>query len=189
MVIEVGKLLDAAGIAWWLDYGTLLGAVRSGGIISYDKDADCGFWWQDASRFRALVRGWARNPVNPGRPAGALQAGVAGELYVIEKQTSHPREIYSGGNSFKVHWSARNRTCVDLFGWGLEDGIVSRERYHIVDRYKGREFPEERLLPLGQIRWEGVLLPCPADPEWFCAHRYGPNWKTPKRQNNEGVKR
>lgn len=190
MVIEVGKRLDAAGVLWWLDYGTLLGAVRDGGIIPWDKDADCGFFWEDAAKVRAIIPDWVPNPHAPTRPAGEMEAGSAGRLYVMEKGPGPAHNVFSAGNSFKVHWSARNRTCCDYFGWHVNDsGLCTRERYVACDKFKGREFPVKRLLPLGRIEWEGAILPCPADPEWFVEHRYGPDWRTPLRKNNEGVRR
>ncbi len=198
MVIEVGKLLDTAGVPWWIDYGTLLGAVRGDlpgvghgkGIIPWDKDADCGFFITDAPKFRALMSGYREDPRAPTRPTANLQAGKAGLLYVIEKRPNRSHDQWGAGNSFKVHWSAYNRTCCDYFGWHLnESGLVYREKYVSVDKYKGREFPVSRLLPLGRIEWEGAMLPCPADPEWFVEHRYGKGWRTPLRKNNAGVKR
>jgi len=37
---DVKRVLDQAGIEFWLDYGSLLGAVREGGKIEWDTDLD-----------------------------------------------------------------------------------------------------------------------------------------------------
>jgi len=37
---DVKRVLDLAGIKFWLDYGSLLGAVREGGMIEWDTDLD-----------------------------------------------------------------------------------------------------------------------------------------------------
>lgn len=37
---EVCPLLDAAGIPYWADFGTLLGMYREKDLILYDNDAD-----------------------------------------------------------------------------------------------------------------------------------------------------
>jgi hypothetical protein len=62
-----------------------------------------------------------------------------------------------------------------------------RERYVSVDRYKGREFPDSKLFPLIELPWEGLMLPAPNNPEWFCAMRYGKGWREPIRMNNDKV--
>lgn len=37
---DVGKVLNDANIAWWVDCGTCLGAYRYGGVIPWDEDVD-----------------------------------------------------------------------------------------------------------------------------------------------------
>jgi len=39
---DVKQILDDAGVKYWLDYGTLLGAVRDGKFIPWDNDIDLG---------------------------------------------------------------------------------------------------------------------------------------------------
>lgn len=39
---EVKEIVDRCGIRYWLDYGSLLGAVRDGRIIEWDTDVDLG---------------------------------------------------------------------------------------------------------------------------------------------------
>jgi len=43
--------LDEASVKYWLDYGTLIGAVRDGDIIPHDTDADIGIMISDLSLF------------------------------------------------------------------------------------------------------------------------------------------
>ncbi|OQR82269.1 hypothetical protein ACHHYP_16300 [Achlya hypogyna] len=42
LVITFATTLEAYNIEYWLDSGTLLGAIRSGGVIPHDVDADFG---------------------------------------------------------------------------------------------------------------------------------------------------
>jgi hypothetical protein len=52
--------LDSHNVSYWLDSGTLLGAVRNGDILPHDDDADIGYLWAEratvlkavGSRFR-----------------------------------------------------------------------------------------------------------------------------------------
>jgi phosphorylcholine metabolism protein LicD len=41
------ELLTKHGIVHWLDYGSLLGAVRGGELIPWDNDVDFGFLGSD----------------------------------------------------------------------------------------------------------------------------------------------
>jgi hypothetical protein len=201
----VHTLADAmadAGVRWWLDYGSLLGAVRNpmfsqpGGIIAHDKDADLGFLGEDWDKLLGIVPQWT-----PDKTAGGKdnEVGEALGFFWIHKlarrKPPRPGQIqYGAGDSIKVCLSRTNRSNVDLFPWYDSPYLLKpdgkRYRYHYVsvDRNKGRQFPEDKLLPLRTIEWEGRELPCPADAEWFCAHRYGRTWKVPLRRNNHGVR-
>jgi len=39
---EIKHILDDVGVKYWLDFGTLLGAVRDGKFIPWDTDIDLG---------------------------------------------------------------------------------------------------------------------------------------------------
>jgi len=96
---------------------------------------------------------------------------------------------FGAGNSVKVCMSQINRTNVDLFWWHKEGDNWTRHNWCSVDEYKGRDIPNDKLFPIQRIAYEGMKLPAPADPEWFCAHRYGAGWKTPIYRNNDRVRR
>lgn len=57
---EVKEVLDKAGIRYWLDFGALLGAVRDGRIMEWDKDIDlgvtCDNWQKIVSTIPEFVR-------------------------------------------------------------------------------------------------------------------------------------
>lgn len=191
---HVAAIMAAAGVRWWMDYGTLLGAVRNPmldmppGIIPYDKDGDIGVFGAD---WDAILG------VRPDIPweSKRSRTGKPNEVRIIDgfewcHKLPRSKQLYAAGDSIKVRRSPDNHNNVDVFPWHRrEDGTYYRTRYVGCDRYKGREFPEDRLLPLTELEWEGRTLPAPADPEWFCAHRYGDEWQTPLRKNNDRKKR
>jgi hypothetical protein len=47
---EVKEVFDKVGVTFWLDTGTLLGAVRDGQIIEWDTDVDMGTWYDDLAK-------------------------------------------------------------------------------------------------------------------------------------------
>lgn len=59
---EIDRICTKHGIPYWLDGGTLLGAVRHGGFIPWDDDIDIAMWLPDARRFEAVAQ--AELPAN-----------------------------------------------------------------------------------------------------------------------------
>lgn len=49
------KALEEEGIFFWLDVGTLLGAIRNGKIIPWDHDIDITTWYYDFPRLSQLT--------------------------------------------------------------------------------------------------------------------------------------
>ena len=179
----VAEAFTEAGITWWADYGTLLGAVRNPlttwadypwlpqsdtpiapGIIPHDKDSDFG----------AMEDDW-KLAVHTLRRLAAKRS-----FNLVERVNS---------GSMKMRLSRLNHSNVDIFFWSNDNGTMRRKHYIGVDRFKGRDFPASMIEPMGSVEWEGVTLPAPNDPAVFLAMRYGPNWLTPVMANNDGVPR
>jgi hypothetical protein len=183
-------------IPWWADYGTLLGTVRNQGIIPHDKDADIGMLGDDWER---LLDYRDDIPWSKGKSTWRQEwtRTIDGYYWIFKEPRaaqSRARYEFSGGHSIKICSSAVNRTNLDIFPWyarrdPILGDVYERRRYISIDRYKGREFPGAKLLPLDTMPWEGRQIPVPADARWFVRHRYGPTWETPVRANNDGVRR
>lgn len=188
MMAGMQRVLDAAGVTWWIDYGSLLGAVRNPlmgekpGIVAHDKDADCGIMAVDREKVLSIF-GLVPSPAALDVMCDYDFGGAAGVCQVVYKQP-RPRHEFSAGDSVKVRWSRFNQSNVDFFFWhDRGDGTLYRIRYIMKDRHKGREFPADKLLPLTTLEWEGLMLPAPREAEWFCEYRYGPNWMTPRDEH------
>ena len=187
----VGEICDELDVQWWADYGTLLGTVRNGGLIPHDKDADIGV---HGYGFELLLASFGDTPwesAKTGRPRRFRDLHGYRWVHKLERNKhNRGRYVYSGGNCIKIMTSPTNRTNIDIFPWyERQDGTMYRTRYVGCDRFKGKEFHRDRLYPLRELPWEDRMVPVPAHPEWFCAHRYGAEWQTPIHANNDRVAR
>jgi len=173
---DVAATLDALGCIWWADYGTLLGAIRHGGLIPWDKDADLGMMARDRDKL-----------------LGAFPLLMARGFYPVYSQPK--KERFKSGDRVKVRLSERNHTNTDIFLWhSRPDGLLDRTNFIGADLYKGREFPEAWLYPEGtdlspgaerpplpRADFDGISLAMPAQVEKLVEHRYGPGWRIGER--------
>ena len=169
IMADVARLMDRDGIRWWIDYGTLLGYLRDGGMIRYDKDGDLGVFGEDRDKLLAL------------------QPELLGLGYHAVFSPIRPTQKFRSGDRMKVRISNRNHTNVDLFVWYPNKpvkGFFDRKNYIGADLYKGRDFPMEWALPLQRGQWDGIDVSVPAEPEMLAEHRYGPTWTEELREKH-----
>jgi hypothetical protein len=76
------KVLDAAGVRWWLSDGCVLGAVREGRLLPGDPDVDLGVWAADMPTVRAafVEAMWPLRRDRPGQ-LWAVHGGVKVDLH------------------------------------------------------------------------------------------------------------
>jgi SAM-dependent methyltransferase len=161
---QVAPLLDSVerllgelhelGVDAFPAYGTLLGAVRQGGLIGHDNDADLGY----VSRFET--------PVDVIRESYRLQRRLTRHGYRVHR--------YSAA-AFRVDVVEPDGFVrgLDVFGGFFEGGnLTLLGEIHA-------PFDRASILPLGTTTLEGRTLPAPARPEDLLAATYGPEWRVP----------
>jgi hypothetical protein len=151
MLPYLTKLLEANEIKYWLDWGTLLGAVRNGRIIPWDFDIDLGIFSDDIAK------------------ALQLRVDVWKDGYDIEPCSVLPSKLlfYKKDN----HGDAFH---IDLDSWTI-DGDIARSTFNpdIIHTM-------EELSVLVDIEFEGQLYPAPREPEKVLERLFGEDWRTPK---------
>lgn len=55
LLSEFGKICEENGIDYWLNFGTLVGAVRHNGFVPWDDDIDVGMMRKDVPKFKKAL--------------------------------------------------------------------------------------------------------------------------------------
>lgn len=148
----IHPLLTKHKIPHWLNFGTLLGAVRDQNLIPWDEDIDIGVWEEDVPRIlkleKIILSGGFRVLVN------RIGNGRVCSLAIFY---SHVNSLHIGVNTWTVQG---DEAC------GIE--------------WSGMRFPLSKLTTLSTATIGAKKYPCPSDPEIGLEGFYGPDWKVPK---------
>lgn len=152
---DVVDVLEKNEVKYWLDYGTLLGAVRGGDFIEGDSDADLSIMDKDKILFRELMI----------KLCEEKGYSFGGQFNGAGLQICHP---------------INRRAHIDIFFWVEKGDMLDRVSYvKGTDERKGRGFPAEWVKLLSVVMIDGKYCCAPNDPEAFCKFRYGKDWRTP----------
>lgn len=149
--------LDTAGIPWCLYAGSLLGIIRDGNLLPYDKDMDIALpAFVDHQQIIHALTGkgdFRRIP----------KAGIPGES----------KDVYSMSFMHVAH-----STTVDLFFLHPDD----KDHYVAgIDKAGQAILAKFRRFDFALHPWRGTLWPVPASPEKYLEDTYGPTWSQADR--------
>jgi hypothetical protein len=153
----VEDLLEAHEIEHWLDWGTLLGAVRTGELIPWDWDGDLGVL------------------------AGDME--ILLQLAPEVEEAGHVLESRKAG--LRVRKGTAEGAWVDLYVWQEQNGLLTPQ-VSLEDLWPGmvgrERFPPSYLEKPTSVVLHGRRFPAPSPVDRFLAeHRYGPDFMTPRR--------
>lgn len=150
---RANKVLKGLGVRYWIDCGTLLGAIREGDFMAHDLDVDLSCW------------DWERSE--------EISEAMAGEGFRLFRTFGTPERGYEQ----RYRWG---NVKLDIFffydegetcwqgSWLNEHLIVSRFPARIVQRTKTIDF-------------QGLKVPVPTQAKSMLKARYG-DWKTPVKR-------
>ncbi|KAK9876209.1 hypothetical protein WA026_011340 [Henosepilachna vigintioctopunctata] len=144
------EVLDHAGIRYWLESGSLLGAVRSADVLPWDHKVDIGFINDDTNRCRWLQ--------------------IAQNRSVIDNRGFFWEKILAG-NLFRIYFSKYNKIFVNLIPFFHKNGTMSRDIFY--DSYRNMEFSDNFLHPMSSIEFIGKNVPCPNNVRSFLELKFG----------------
>jgi Flp pilus assembly protein TadD len=143
------KLLDAAGIEFFLGDGTALGCVRDGDFISFDKDIDIGVW----------------DSVSREKISAILED--SDDFWIEEKRDPRYADILICGRY-------RDVVAIDIFFYKREKDYVWHGLRHADHEVRWRQTPFD-LVPV-EFRKTNYLLP--SSIERYLTELYE-DWRTP----------
>jgi hypothetical protein len=158
ILVFTHELLQRHDIPHWLDYGALLGAVRTGEFIPWDGDVDFGIMRNDMDRIRML-----------------------------QDEVAHAGHYLNMSDPlvWRVQLSSTNALHADLFPWWVEDGVLKMRWRGYPDECWA--FPRSFLDHVQSVELYGHSYPAPSPVEEFIQrYRYGPDYRIPRRSEELG---
>ncbi len=147
------ELLTKHGIFHWLDFGSLLGAIRNQEMILWDTDVDFGFLKADIEQVLALKQ------------------EIEMECYYFDTNDK---------NVLRICYSQINTQHVDLFPWGEENEYLKSN--WLKEKAEKFYFPSQFISELKPVILYDKSFPAPSPIDDFLStYRYGIGYMTPQR--------
>jgi len=154
---HVFSVLDNDRVRYWLEGGSLLGAVRYQDIIPWDYDVDIGIYMDDI----------AKSPV-----LKAVSEAKSGTGFLDNKGFFWEKAQKHEGDFLRVHYSQHNRLHVDIFPFYSRDGVMTKD-YWMPNHPQDCEFPEHYLKPLNNLLFLGYQASVPNHVKEFIELKFG----------------
>lgn len=207
---ELDYVCKQNGLRYWIDFGTLLGAIRHKGFVPWDDDIDTGMLREDYAK---IIDAFQRSSRNPDIFAGLTQDqnnnciikvqhkkcpclfvdifpwDSYGDCLITDEQINKSTDIKEIRKPYK-HINIDKEELLKQLEQIKKDKILSDKISEHGDYVWGIDyghnwknwFMEYDLLnPLKTISFEGIDVSCPNKPEKILAKVYGDYMAYPKK--------
>ena len=193
MLEKVSKIFNKNKIQYWVDGGTLLGAVRHKGIIPWDDDVDISVFYKDRNKIWKLKKEFEKNGY------GLMETAVGLKLYDLEginikrnlwKEHRQLFKIYNPEiksrsqisveasktykKSKKIKYQKYKYPFMDIFYTKIEKDKIVYLKQQWLKCYQNKD----SLLPLKKYNFYKYKVYGPNKPEDYLDNCYGKNWNS-----------
>ena len=182
MLYDTDKILKSNNINYYIDGGTLLGAVRHKGIIPWDDDGDICIFKSQEKQFLNLKEHFS----NFGYQIDSYWGGY--KIYPkngkeIKYKNSNWTWYYDNGEEKEIEKPNYKFPFIDV-------SIVTKQnnKYHYYDdvvksHWKQCYYDENNLFNLKRYKFGNFFLDGPNNPYQYLDSCYGKDWNTVGKQN------
>ena len=149
---DITQALDASGVPYWINCGTLLGWYRDGDFICGDNDVDIAVDIEDVPRLKPFMM----------------------KLPHFKVKTRYYKGVPQGLQIYKRHFLARIVYADVYFTRRVGNSVEFDGGRHGKVSFKATD-----IYPLRRVQWKGCTIGVPADPSAWLAANYGPNFMQP----------
>tara|TARA_B100000029_G_C17571142_1_gene956623 strand:- start:761 stop:1834 length:1074 start_codon:yes stop_codon:yes gene_type:complete len=176
LMFDTKNIMEELSIDYWIEGGTLLGAVRDKKLIPWDHDIDIGIINNSNNIIKNLIKNLKK------------------KFYVSIKTFEDTEGTWNLGKYrvIKVYprkyFFMKEDLCLDIFIYYAGSIPNMKEDVYKYVVWGKNAFHEKRFFDnLEQIKFYGKLINVPSDYKNFLKIKYGPDWKKPKKKWNVAI--
>lgn len=191
-------------LVYWLDYGTLLGAIRHKGFIPWDDDMDVAMLRDDYNKLQDILNkelvslGFTVYPRPNGPTLGIgfrhFDTGLWLDVFPVDSYSSSKtleesrEELKLKINKYHDYYFAKKNSDIDFLSFDNYRHFLFSEEgdknllYHCLE-YSQEEylvFEDDDIFPLVDVEFEGMQFPAPSRYEKYLESIFGDYMTFPK---------
>lgn len=163
-ITEMGKVLEEAGCNYFVDFGTLLGIVREGQLISHDLDMDIGVILDQEQKMENIRE-------------------------LLETNGFIRTEYFTYLDKIVEESYVKNKVKIDIFYYELEDEQMycyfsfrdESTVYQNDFEYTASKLYFSRVTEVEHLSTETFAVVIPKNSEKVLEEKYGKNWRVPDK--------